>query len=257
MEKYLYHRTVSGLRPLIILPLLIVMICAGVAHAGFNLDNIKKGAKKLIEKKAGLNNKSLSNGEISQGLREALTVGIKNAASTASKVNGYYKNPRIRIPFPPEAKKVKTAAETLGMEKQVNDFVRALNRAAEEAAKGAAPIFMQAIKQMSIQDGFAILNGPNDAATVYLRKTTTSPLRQKFRPVVKRAIQKVHVTKYWNPIATNYNQLPLVKKVNPNLDAYVTDRALRGLFKLIASEERKIRKNPSARVTALLRRVFE
>jgi hypothetical protein len=109
---------------------------------------------------------------------------------------------------------------------------------------------------MSIADGFQILRGPDDAATSYLRRTTTAPLTSKFRPVVKRAIEKVEVTKYWNPIISKYNQVPFVTKINPDLDAYVTEKGLQGLFTLIANEEKKIRKNPAARVTDLLRRVF-
>lgn len=198
----------------------------------------------------------IDNDEVIRGLKEALTVGTKNAASIASRVNGFYKNPRIKIPFPPDAQKVKTVAEGLGMKKQVEQFVETLNRAAEEAAKEAAPIFINAIKQMTIQDGFQILKGSDDSATQYLKRKTSAPLTAKFRPVVKRAIQKVEVTKYWNPIITQYNHVPFVTKVTPDLDAYVTEKALNGLFTLIADEEKNIRKNPAARVSDLLRRVF-
>ena len=183
-------------------------------------------------------------------------MGTNNSTSIASKFNGYYNNPLIRIPFPPDAQKVKTVVEGLGMKSQVDKFVETLNRAAEEAAKEAAPIFINAITSMTIADGFQILKGPDDAATSYLRRTTTAPLTSKFRPVVKRAIEKVEVTKYWNPIISKYNQVPFVTKINPDLDAYVTDKGLQGLFTLIANEEKKIRKNPAARVTDLLRRVF-
>ncbi len=215
--------------------------------------------KKKVENVSGTpssSESSLSNEEVIQGLKEALSVGAKNAASLASKINGYYGNPKIRIPFPPDAQKVKNVAESLGMKKVVDDFVKTLNRAAEEAAKEAVPIFVDAIKQMTIQDGFKILKGPDDAATQYLRQKTTAPLTAKFRPVVHQALQKVNVTKYWNPIITRYNQVPLVTRVNPDLDAYVTEKGLDGLFYLIAKEEKKIRENPAARVTELLRRVF-
>ena len=199
---------------------------------------------------------SISSSDVIRGLKEALTIGTKNATSIASKINGFYKNPKIKIPFPPDAQKVKTVAEGLGMKSQVEKFVETLNRAAEEAAKEAAPIFINAIKGMTIEDGFKILKGPDDSATQYLKRKTQAPLTAKFKPVVKKATQKVEVTKYWNPIITQYNQVPFVTKVNPDLDAYVTERALSGLFKLIADEEKKIRKNPAARVTDLLRRVF-
>lgn len=223
------------------------------ADAGWNLNDIKRRAEDAARTATG---SGLTNAEVIRGLKEALSIGSKNAAGKASKFNGFYKNPRIKIPFPPEANKVKTTVEALGMRKQVDKFVETLNRAAEEAAKKAAPIFLDAIMGMTIQDGFQILNGPDDAATAYLRRKTTVPLTREFKPVVRKAIQKVQVTKYWNPIATTYNQVPFVKKVNPNLDDYVTKRALSGLFKLIADEEKKIRKDPAARVTELLRKVF-
>lgn len=223
------------------------------AH-GFDWGKVKRKAEETY--RGATSRGGLTNNEVIRGLKQALEIGAKNAASKASRVNGYYKNPLIFIPFPPEARKAKAVAEQIGMKKQVDEFVRTLNRAAEEAAKEAAPIFLNAIKSMTIQDGFEILNGSNDAATRYLRRKTTRPLKNKFKPVVKRAINKVQVTKYWNPIASNYNRMPLVQKVNPDLDAYVTDRALKGLFKLIAREEKKIRKDPAARVTDLLRRVF-
>lgn len=198
----------------------------------------------------------LSSSELVSGLKEALVLGAKTAANLASQVDGFYKNPEIFIPFPPEAKAMKQTLETIGLKKPVEDFVKTLNRAAEEAAKKAAPIFLKAIKELTIQDGYQILRGPNDAATQYLRRKTSSRLHSAFRPVVRKAIAKVGVTQYWNPLVKRYNQIPFVKRVNPNLDSYVTERAISGLFKLMADEERKIRKDPAARVTDILRRVF-
>ncbi len=221
------------------------------ASAGWDWGKLKDVAEEAIRGKG-----SLSNQEVIRGLKQALEIGTKNSTSRASRINGYYKNPRIRIPFPPSAQKVKKTAETLGMKSQVDKFVMTLNRAAEEAAKQAAPIFINAIKSMTIEDGFQILNGGNNAATQFLKRKTSRPLYNKFQPVVKSAINRVGVTKYWNPLASRYNQLPMVTKVNPDLDRYVTERALKGLFTLIAAEELKIRKDPAARVTDLLRRVF-
>lgn len=223
------------------------------AHAGWNLNDIKRQAEDAARTVTG---GGLTNDEVIRGLKEALSIGAGNAAGKASRLNGFYKNPRIKIPFPPEAQKVRTTVEALGMRKQVDKFVETLNRAAEEAAKKAAPIFLDAITGMTIQDGFKILNGPDDSATAYLKAKTTAPLTREFKPVVSKAIQKVQVTKHWNPIATAYNQVPFVTRVNPDLDAYVTERALAGLFKLIADEEKRIRKDPAARVTELLRKVF-
>ncbi|HEX5035018.1 MAG TPA: DUF4197 domain-containing protein, partial [bacterium] len=186
----------------------------------------------------------LSQNEVIRGLKEALVLGVNTAAGRASRIDGFYKNPLIFIPFPPEAIQMKQMLEKIGLKSQVNKLVLTLNRAAEESAKKAAPIFLQAVKELTIEDGFQILRGPNDAATAYLRRKTSAPLTKAFRPVVRSAMDKVEVTKYWNPLVTQYNRIPFMQKVNPNLEDYVTDRAVSGLFKLIAEEERKIRKDP-------------
>jgi hypothetical protein len=198
----------------------------------------------------------LSNDEVVKGLREALSIGANNSTALASKLDGFYKNPAIFIPFPPEAKLVKDYANRVGMTAQVQKFEMTLNRAAEEAAKNAASVFLTAIQSMNITDGLSILQGANDAATQYLKTKTSVELKQKFTPIVQNAINKVQLTKYWNPLISKYNQIPLVKKQNPDLTAYVTERALVGLFKLLADEEAKIRKDPVAQVTTTLQNVF-
>jgi hypothetical protein len=174
----------------------------------------------------------------------------------ASKLDGFYKNPRIFIPWPPEAKEMKERLLKMGFEKKINEFETSLNRAAEEASKKASMVFIDAITNMSVQDGFAILKGADTAATNYLRKTTYNPLEEKFMPIVKEAINTVKVTSYWTPLVTAYNKLPGVKKQNPDLDKYVTNKAINGLMVLIAEEEVNIRKNPVARTTDLLKKVF-
>jgi hypothetical protein len=201
-------------------------------------------------------NKPLTNDEIIRGLKEALNVGSKNASSSASKLDGFFRNPIIKIPFPPEAKEMETKLRSIGMSKQVDEFIMTVNRAAEEAAKQSASVFMNAITSMTINDALSILRGTDTAATGYLRKTTGSQLHNMFKPVIKDATQKVQVTKYWNPLASTYNSLPFVKKVNPDLEEYITQRALSGLFFLVSQEETKIRKDPSARVTEILKKVF-
>ena len=200
--------------------------------------------------------KPLTNAEIIMGLKEALNVGSNNAAGSASKLDGYFKNPIIKIPFPPEAREMESKLRALGMSKQVDDFILTVNRAAEEAAKQSASVFVNAITGMTINDGISILRGSDTAATAYLRRTTGEQLHAKFKPVIKNATQKVDVTKYWNPLATTYNALPFVKKVNTDLEEYITQRALNGLFTLVSQEEIKIRKDPVARVTDLLKKVF-
>jgi len=201
----------------------------------------------------------LTNDEVIQGLKEALTVGIKNSVDSSSVLDGFLKNPAIRLPFPPDAIKVKEKAISLGMQGQVDKFETTLNRAAEEAVKEALPIFKNAIINMSIQDGFAILKGGNGAATKFLKDKTSDSLAVAFLPKVKNATSKVQLTSYWNPIITKYNAAVTLsggEKINPDIDAYVTQLAIQGLFKLVEKEENKIRKDPGARVTDILMKVF-
>ncbi len=200
--------------------------------------------------------KPLSNDEVIAGLRSALSVGTDSSSSRASKVDGFYKNTRLFIPFPPDAIKVKEKVEALGFKEKVDKFVLTLNRGAEEAAKESGPIFLNAIKSMSIADGFTILKGGDNAATNYLKEKTTAELKTTFTPKVKDALNKVELTKHWTPVITTYNKIPGVEKQNPDLDAYVTEKAIAGLFILIADEEMKIRKDPIARVNDILKRVF-
>jgi len=201
----------------------------------------------------------LTNDEVIKGLKEALTVGIKNSVDSSSVLDGFLKNPDIRLPFPPDAIKVKEKAINLGMQGQVDKFETTLNRAAEEAVKEALPIFKNAILNMSIQDGFAILKGGNGAATKFLKDKTSDSLAVAFLPKVKNATSKVQLTSYWNPIITKYNAAVTLsggEKINPDIDAYVTQLAIQGLFKLVEKEENKIRKDPGARVTDILMKVF-
>jgi hypothetical protein len=199
---------------------------------------------------------SLTNDEVISGLKEALSVGIKNSVSLTSVLDGFLGNPTIRLPFPPDAIKVKEKALNLGLSGQVEKFETTLNRAAEEATKEAMPIFIDAIKNMSVQDGFAILKGGNGAATKFLKDQTISKLVIAFTPKVKEATSKVKLTEYWNPIITKYNALTTGEDLNPDLDAYITQKAIEGLFIMVAKEEDKIRLDPAARVSDLLSKVF-
>jgi len=201
----------------------------------------------------------LTNDEVISGLREALSVGIKNSVNLTSVTDGFLKNDAIRLPFPPDAIKVKEKALEWNLNGQVEKFETTLNRAAEEATKEALPIFMDAIKNMSVQDGFAILNGGDGAATKFLRDQTTAKLVTAFAPKVKEATSKVKLTDYWNPIINKYNGAMAIsggQKLNPDLDAYVTELAIKGLFQMVEKEENKIRKDPMARVTDILAKVF-
>jgi hypothetical protein len=204
-------------------------------------------------------NSGLSTAEVIRGLKEALELGAKKSGQSASKVDGFYKNQLLFIPFPPEAIKVKNTLEKAGMQKPVDDFVLSLNRAAEDAAQRAYPIFASAITGMTITDAMGILKGADNAATNYLMQKTTSQLKAEFKPIVKQSIEKVKVTSYWNPVVTNYNRLTVLtggEQVNPDLENYITDKAIEGLFKLVENEEKLIRKDPAARVTDILKKVF-
>lgn len=199
---------------------------------------------------------SLTNDEVIKGLKEALALGTTNSSGTASKVDGFMKNPTIHIPWPAEAQAMRDKLIKLGFTKKVNEFETSLNRAAEEATKKAAPVFVDAITGMSIGDGFAILKGSDTAATHYLREKTFTPLKAQFAPVVNEAITKTKVTSYWTPLVTTYNKLPGVKKQNPDLNDYVCTKAVNGLMTLISGEEKKIRENPLGQASDLLKKVF-
>ena len=202
-----------------------------------------------------LNN--LSNTEIVSGLKEALQVGAKNASGRLSVQDGFFGNALIKILLPPEARKVEAALRNIGMGQLVDKTILSMNRAAEDAAGKAVPIFVNAITSMSIQDGVNILRGGNGAATNYLKGATTMALTNAFKPVIQISLNKLNVNTYWNQVFSTYNRLPLTgNKVNPDLTAYVTERALAGLFQTIAEEENKIRTNPGARVSDLLKKVF-
>ena len=200
--------------------------------------------------------KSLSSSEVGEGLKEALINGISKGADLTSRVDGYFKNPEIKIPFPPEVRKVEDKLRQIGLGNQVDQFVMTLNRGAEDAAAQAKPIFIDAIKQMSIDDAWGILKGQPDAATQYLKRTTTARLRTGFTPVIKSSLEKTSATKYYGDIVNTYNKIPFIEKVNPDLTSYATDLAIQGLFTMIAKEEKNIRENPVARTTELLKRVF-
>ena len=198
----------------------------------------------------------LNETEVAAALKDALSRGISKGAIIASAKNGYFGNPKLKIEFPPEIEKVEKALRQVGLDNEVDRFVKQLNRGAEKAAERAKPIFIKAITSMTIHDAFDILNGKQNAATRYLIKTTGDDLYDEFLPVVSDTLEQTSATRYYDDIVKQYNRLPGVKKVNPNLDAYATEKAIDGLFLLVAEEEANIRANPRARTTQLLRRVF-
>lgn len=198
----------------------------------------------------------LSSDDIAGGLKEALNKGVESSTGLLSATDGFFKNAAVKILLPPQAQKVEKTLRGIGLNKQVDQAVLTMNRAAEDAAKSAAPIFLDAIRRMTITDALNVLKGNDTAATTYLKANTTSALTAAFRPVIDSSLTKVDATKYWSTITTTYNQLPLVKKIETDLTTYVTGKALDGLFHEIALKEKDIRKNPAARTTDLLKKVF-
>ncbi len=216
----------------------------------------KSSLGKLLGGASGPDAGGLAQEDIIKGLKEALVVGIGNGSARASLPDGYLKNELIRIAVPPEARKVEETLRKMGMGDQVDRFVLSLNRAAEDAAKKSKPIFVKAITSMTITDALGLLNGADTSATAYLRKTTNAQLFNTFYPVVDSTLNLNNATKYYGEMVNAYNQLPMVKKVNPDLKKYATQKAIDGLFTLIADEEKKIRKDPAARVNDILKKVF-
>jgi hypothetical protein len=198
---------------------------------------------------------ALSNEEIISGLKEALKVGTEKGTNKISAIDGFFKDAAIKILMPAEAQKAEKTLRNIGLGRQVDNAILSMNRAAEDAAKSASPIFINAIKGMSFQDAVGILRGGDNAATSYLKDKTTVSLTEAFRPVIESSLKKVDATKYWNTVFTSYNKLS-AEKVNPDLSAYVTEKALAGIFYQVAQEEQKIRKDPMARTSDILKKVF-
>jgi hypothetical protein len=211
-----------------------------------------KDAKKLLNSK----NKGLTEKDAADGIKEALVNGTGESVKKVSVLNGYWGNPEIKIPFPSEAKEMESKLRTIGMGKKVDEFNESMNRAAEKAADEAKSIFIAAIKGMTVRDAINIVKGSDNAATMYLKNNTSPELINKFQPIIKTSLDNVNATRYWTDLITTYNKIPLVKKMNPNLNEYVTQKAIDGLFIMIAKEELKIRKDPMARTSDLLKKVF-
>jgi hypothetical protein len=198
----------------------------------------------------------LTNADIAAGLREALDKGIDTQVTKLTQTDGFYKNQLVKILLPAELQKVDNTLRKVGLGSLADEGLKVLNRAAEDAVKEATPIFVTAVKNITFTDAKNILLGNDEAATNYLKGSTTTQLYSKFNPVIKSSFSKVGADKVWNNIITQYNKVPLVTKVNPDLTDYVTNKALEGVYKMIAVEEKDIRTNLSARTSALLQRVF-
>jgi len=203
-----------------------------------------------------IGNTGISNVEIAAGLKEALNNGISKQVSKLTATDGFYRNEAVKILLPSELQKVDQTLRSLGMSSLADEGLKVLNRAAENAVKEATPIFVSAVKNMTFTDAKNILLGNDTSATTYLQSSTSTALYSKFNPVVKNSLGRVGADKVWANIISKYNAIPLVTKVNPDLNDYVTQQAMKGVFKMVAVEEKDIRTNFSARTSDLLKKVF-
>lgn len=194
--------------------------------------------------------------DIAGGLRQALDKGITKQVSKLTQKDGYYKNNLVKILMPEELQKVDKTLRNIGLGSLADEGIKAMNRAAEDAVKEATPIFVNAVKTITFSDAKTILLGNDNAATNYLKSRTNQELYNKFNPVIKNSFGKVGADQIWTNIITTYNTIPFVNKVNPDLTDYVTNQALKGVYKMIAVEEKEIRNNINSRTTSLLQQVF-
>lgn len=236
MKKYLLT--------LILLPL--------VSNA--QLKDLLGKASDAVKSKTGTT--ALSTTDISKGLKEALQKGVEKEVTKLTATDGFYKNEVVKILLPAELQKVDNTLRKMGMSKLADEGIKVLNRAAEEAVKEAVPVFTDAITKMTITDAKNILMGDDRAATSYLEKSSSETLYTKFNPVVVSSLDKVGANKVWAGLIQKYNSLPMVSKVNADLDDYVTSQAMAGVFKMIAVEEKNIRNNLASRTSGLLKKVF-
>ena len=214
------------------------------------------GCAELQQVAAQLPQAGISNADIAAGLKEALDKGIDQQVTKLTATDGFYKNQMVKILLPAELQKVDKTLRDIGLSSLADEGLKMMNRAAEDAVKEATPIFVSAVKNMTFNDAKNILLGADNSATNYLQSSTTSQLYTKFNPVIKSSFTKVGADKIWKNIITQYNKVPLVQKVNPDLTDYVTNKALEGVFKMIAVEEKEIRNNINERTSVLLKKVF-
>jgi len=235
----------------IMILLTMCFIAVPLSHAG--LGDILKDIQKNIKGTGG----GLSQAKIGEGLKEALKVGAGNAVKKVSALNGYYGNPEIRIPLPASVLKVEKLLRSIGLGSQLDAFGESMNRAAEKAAPAARDLFMEAVKGMTFEDAAKILKGRDNEATLYLKDKTGAHLLEIFKPMVHDAMGNVGVTRQYQELETRTRNIPIVgTSLGVDIDQYVSEKALNGLFLMLEKEEQKIRKDPAARVTDLLKEVF-
>jgi Protein of unknown function (DUF4197) len=231
--------------------MLTLVLAEGVAEGQSELGDILKGVQKMLGSQG-----ELSENKITAGLKEALQIGTGNAVKIVSKTGGYYYNPNIKIPLPEPIRKVEALARAGGFGKQVDEFEMSMNTAAEKAAPEAKSIFWDAIKKMTFSDARKILNGRENEATLYFKDKTHDRLSELFKPMIHQSMSRVGVTEKYQALEHMVAAIPMVGSERFNLDQYVDEKALDGLFYIVAQEEKKIREDPAARVTDLLKEVF-
>jgi hypothetical protein len=250
LKNLLFHQNQNKMLRKIV-PLAVLLFTVSFAQA-----QLKGALNKAKEKVSAITDGGLSEDEVGRGLKEALDNGVGSAVDFLSKDDGFYKS-IYKIMLPPEAQKVANKLKAVpGFENVEANLVEKMNRAAEDAAKKAKPIFVNAIKKMTIKDAMNILMGEKDAATSYLRGQTYKPLYGEFMPIIQESLDKVNAREYWRSAVTAYNKLPFVEKTNPELDDHVNTAALDGLFSLVAKKEEGIRSDTSLRNSDLLKKVF-
>ncbi len=198
----------------------------------------------------------LTNAETSGGLKEALTQGVGKAVSSLGAADGFLGNKEVKIPLPKSLKNIEKAMKMMGMGKQSDELVLKMNRAAEAAVPEAKTLLVDSIKQMSLADAKAILTGPQDAATQYFKKTTSKQMGEKFLPIVQKATENVQLADSYNKYAEMGSKFGVVKKEDANINQYVTNKALDGVYLMIAKEEAAIRKDPMGQASSVLKKVF-
>jgi hypothetical protein len=235
----------------ILYPILTLLMTLPLNGCSQNFNDILKQANDIVN-----NTGELTSEEVGLGLKEALDKGIQQGVQTLAQENGYYESV-YKILLPEEADQVISKLRVVpGFDNLEQELILRINRGAELAVEKAAPIFGEAIKQLTFQDAFNILMGEQNAATQYLVNTTEDPLYEEFRPVIASALDEVHARELWNKAVSSYNGLPFVKKVNPDLDDYVAHKAMDGLFDVVEKKEIEIRDKVSARTSPLLKKVF-
>jgi len=210
----------------------------------------------VISSGTGGGTAALTNGQIVQGLKEALNQGVTKGVSALNVQDGFFKNAALKILFPPEAQKVEKTLRDVGLGNFADEAILKMNRAAEDAAGGAKDIFISAITGMTVDDAMGILMGEKNSCTNYLKKACSTALYQKMQPVIKNSLSKVGAVNAWSTAITQYNKIPLVTKMNPSLDDHVTKKSMDGIFSMVEKEEGNIRTNPLQRGTDLMKKVF-